>query len=252
MPDPDLDEEDWSSDLPEMAEVDRRSVWWTWNMATAWVIFRSAGAVKKVESYGNAADGIAQALVNGEFVGLAAHQSYAQDGFERACSSLIEKIDAGRIKAVGRPMTGGLVEPAQAIEPQHAMGLVAVPDEQGHLQLDYRSLDDPMRAAVNLRVTGFAEPRLDATDVKKAFPQDGKSLERKREIERAIAFLIEHLKSDQEVRTKPEFEKLLSEEGITVTHNAFEKQVWPVVTTETGHNDLRKRGRRRNTGKPQN
>ncbi|MCC0052553.1 MAG: hypothetical protein H6884_00675 [Rhodobiaceae bacterium] len=234
-------------DLPELPEIDHTRVWWTWNMALAWIIWRRKEPVEFVALHWNDAFALGKALLKSEFMNLARSYGYGKnepDPAHRATQALIDKIKQGAVQASGRPVACGTARPASTIEPYQFENLKFVPGPQGREALVYTGASGASPPLSNLEVHGFLEPRLKAVDVRKAFPAGGNRLRNDQQLEAAIAFLMTHLKAHPERLTKLEYQQLLVDNGFRISPNAFARKVWRAALTESGRDDLRKPGPR--------
>lgn len=236
-------------DLPEMPEIDHSRIWWTWNMALAWIIWRRMAPVQFVAERWDRADALADAFLSHDFRGKPRGYGYEDDEPEldhKANQALLDKIKGGAIVATGCPIEHGVTQLATTIEPHQWGHLEFCSDRTGREMLAYHDSSGGRVSAASNAVTGFLEPHVKAADIKKAFPADGKKQAKAEAILAAIEFLVEYLAQNSGRLAKREYHQLLGDNGIAIPVFAFDKKVWPEVIERTGRTDLTTAGPRGN------
>ena len=237
--------------LPEMPEIAQGRVWWTWNMALAWIIWRSEKAVQIVKSSRAYAFMLGEALLEGKFAKLVPASDFKRDVKQEGESldpvanaklALIKRIQEGHIEAIGRPIIG-----------RQTLSVIIIP------ALDFRGVDltygsgyrEELRYDSGINnaasdIVGFAEPALRADEVKKAFPAGRKSQFNEQQIIDAIDFLSGYLGLHTTKRSRRWYADMLRAKGFKFSANAFKTRIWPAAVSQAGRDDLTKHGRRGN------
>ncbi|MGE0845589.1 MAG: hypothetical protein AB7L41_04920 [Flavobacteriaceae bacterium] len=230
-----------------MPDPDNHQVWWTWNMALAWVMYRRMELVEAIAKSGDYAFALGEALVAGEFRTFSPAHGYGfdqGDGVQRAQRALREKIEEGKIQVAGWPIGGR--RPQQLIEPHQWNGLKFSADEEDRGIRIYRDGRNTAAGIPASTVEGFFEPRVRADDLRRAFPGGGKKQTNDDIIRNAIDHLVRYLLSNPERHPKDWYRDWLQSEGFGVSANAFKTQIWPAAIEESKRYDLGRPGRRGN------